>query len=205
MMRAPWGTRASRGAALPGVLVVMLWLTGISGWLVAHTVWDQRVAHVDETTLALGHTADAMADVMTRTLGSTADWSTAIMPGPDVPCPHGGPPLTAAINAVVETSQLQAATDAASRWDAASTPVWRYLTACDAEALYGIWRWRIAAPWLLAWVADDPDTVPGGGAPAQVMLHVVAMHAGGGRAARTITLRRYPGETWARIVAWRSD
>lgn len=203
-MRAPRVTPASRGAALPGVLVVMLWLTGISGWLVAHTIWDQRVAQVDETTLALGHTADAMADVMTRALGSMADWSTAITPGPDLPCPHGGPPLTAAIDAVVETSQLQAVTDAASRWDAVSTPVWRYLTACNAEALHGIWRWRIAAPWLLAWVADDPDAVPGG-APAQVMLHVVAMHAGGGRAARTITLRRYPGETWARIVAWRSD
>jgi hypothetical protein len=196
-------TRA--GAALPGVLLVMFWLTGVSGWLVAHTVWDQRVATVDEATLALGQSADAMADVMTRVLGATPDWATAIAPGPDMPCPAGGPPLPPAVDALAETALVQAATDAVSRWDAASTPVWRYRTACEAAALQAIWRWRVAAPWLLAWVADDPDAIPGPGGPTQVMLHVLAVQPGGGRAARTVTLRRYPGETWARVVAWRAD
>ena len=202
-MSAPRGRR--RGAALPGVLIVMLWLTGISGWLVAHTVWDQRIAFVDETSLALAQGADAMAHVATRVVGGMADWSLAMTPGPELPCPAGGPPLPPEIDPPVETSHLQTATTAQSRWDGATTPVWRYLMACDAHALQGIWRWRTSAPWLLVWAADVPDGVPMDAAEAQLVLHVVAVRPEGGRAARTVTLRRHAGETWPRIVAWRAD
>jgi hypothetical protein len=197
--------RVRRGAALPGVLIVMLWLTGISGWLVAHTVWDQRIVAVDDRSSALGQGADAMGHVATRMVGGLADWGMVTTPGPALPCPGGGPPLPPAIDPLAETTSLQATTDVLSRWDAAARPAWRYLTACQAEALQGIWRWRVPAPWLLVWASDVPDGVAIGGPDPQLVLHVVALWPEGGRAARTITLRRHAGETWARIVAWRGE
>ena len=196
-------TRRRAGAALPGVLLVMFWLTGISGWLVAHTIWDQRVARVDETTLALGHAADAMGEVMAGELGRLADWSTWRAPGPALPCPAGAVALPADIDAMAETSRLAAATAILSRWPATMTPTWRYLTACDASTLQGLWRGRGPAPWLLAWIADDPDSGPAGDSSLQMVLHVAALQPGRGRAHRTLTVRRYPGENTARIVAWR--
>jgi hypothetical protein len=196
-------TRHRAGAALPGVLLVMFWLTGISGWLVAHTIWDQRVARVDETTLALGHAADAMGDVMAGELGRLADWSTWRAPGPALPCPAGTVALPAEIDVMAETSRLAAATAVLSRWPGTLAPTWRYLTACDASTLQGLWRGRSTAPWLLAWIADDPDSGPAADSSSQMVLHIAAIQPGRGRADRTLTVRRYQGEATARIVAWR--
>ena len=80
-------------------------------------------------------------------------------------------------------------------------PVWKFVAGCDAKRLQGDWRGRGPVPWLLAWVAATPDAgTPV--APTQLALHVVAVHPVRGRAARTVTVRRFPGHTSTRIVAW---
>ena len=197
-MRAMVVTRTS-GAALPGVMLVMFWLTGIGGWLVAHSVWDARMHVVDEETSALAHAADALAETMARRLSDVPDWQGLVDSGADIGC-GGAPSLPpATIDLPGETTRLQAATDSLSRWTASAQPVWRFVAGCDADHLQGDWRGRGPAPWLLAWVAGTPDA---GAPPTQLALHVVALHPVRGRASRTVTVRRYPGHSSTRIVAW---
>jgi hypothetical protein len=192
------------GAALPGVLLVMFWLTGIGGWLVALSLWDLRMHVVDEDTAALTRAADALAEVMARRLADVADWQGLLDAGAEVGCPASTAPLPAAIDLAGETIRLQASTDALSRWTGAAHPVWRFIAGCDAESLQGEWRGRGATPWLLAWVANTPGGT-GVEPPTQLALHLVALHPVRGRSARTVTLRRFPGEMSPRIVAWHPE
>lgn len=192
-----------RGGALPGVLMVMAWLTAIGGWLLAHVVWDQRVASVDTTTTALAAVADAMGEAARREVGRVADWQALTTADAPRPCPGGGSALPPEIDVAQATARLQAATDALSRWPSAARPAWRLFTACPATALLGQWRGRLEPPWALAWVADDPDGGVDGGAPIQLVLHVVATRPAGGWTTRTLTIRRYPAQMQPRLVAWR--
>ncbi len=189
------------GAALPAVLLVMFWLTGIGGWLVAHSVWDHRMHVVDEETAALARAADALAEVMSQQLAAVADWQALLDSGVELGCSASASPLPAVVDVAGETTRLQAATDASSRWTGPAHPVWRLIAGCDAGSLQGDWRGRGATPWLLAWAANMPGGT-GVAAPDQLALHLVALHPVRGRAIRTMTVRRFPGQTSTRIVAW---
>lgn len=193
---------ARRGAALPAVLVVMFWLTGVTGWLIAHAIWDQRITSVDDDIGMLARAADAMSEVMVLEVGRVADWTDLVTPGPPMPCPVPSPPSPPYVSIAAETTRLQTATDGVSRWAPAVRPVWRFVALCDVGALQGTWRGQDEAPWALAWTVDDPEAPAGGVPPVQVVVHVVALRPGG-RAARTLTVRRTPAPAGARIVAWR--
>ncbi len=194
--------RARCGAALPAVLVVLFWLTGVTGWLVAHAIWDQQIVRVDRDLSVLGHAADAMAAVMVREVGRVADWTDLVTPGLPLPCPVPAPPVPTFVSVADETMRLQASTDGVSRWAPAVQPAWRALAVCDVGVLEGAWRGRDAAPWALAWTADDPETAASGTPPTQIVLHVVAVRPSG-RVARTMTLRRGAEPLTARVIAWR--
>lgn len=191
--------------AMPAALMLSFWLTGICGWLVAHAIWDQRMAQADQHESELDHLADAMAEVMTRAMGRVADWQSVVAGGQAVLCPGQTTARLPPIDVARETTRLQQGTDSLSRWSGTDRPVWRYLAACDAADLEGDWRAPGAPPWGLVWVADDPDGPPGAAGPRQVVLHVKALRPGGGRSGRTVTLRRLDGQPYPRIVAWRSD
>lgn len=196
-------THDRRGAALPAVLLVTFWLIGVTGWLVAHTMWDQRVARVEHLSMSLDQAADAMAEAMAVEVGRVADW--AVLAGAPVwlPCPAGGAAVPPAIDLPGETARLQAGVAAMSRWTPVETPTWQYVTGCDAAALLGAWRGPETSPWVLAWVAAGPGAAPAPAPLAQLVLHVVAVRVDGGRRARTVTLRRFAGEAAPRIVGWR--
>lgn len=190
-----------RGAAILAVLVVMFWLTGIAGWLVAHVVWDQRVHMVDRDVGTLARAADAMIDVVTWQVSAVADWNDLLNAGTVVGCPEAGPVVPATVDVTAETERAQQTADAVSRWPSGHEPVWHPVAACGAVGLDGSWRAWDGAPWLLAWASRLPGEA-GPGPPSQLMLHVVVVRPGAGRSARTVTIRRAPGQSSARIVAW---
>ncbi len=199
----PTTNGARAGAALPGVLLVMLWLTGVTGWLVAHTAWSAGIQREEHVVLTLGAAADAMGAMAARVLASQPDWHVvggAAGPGP---CPGAAAPGVDPAVLATEAARLQAATDAISRWPSAQRPVWRPWLACGADDLLGGWRGAGPAPWVVALVADDPDGLTLAGQPAQIAVAAVAGTADGARVRRLLAVRRAALDMPPRIVAWR--
>lgn len=197
------GPTSARGAALPGVLIVLLWTTGVSAWLVTHAVWTLSMERQEEGLRVVGETADALAARTVPVLDQTPDWGVLVATAALAPCPGtAGGGLPAALVAA-ETLRVQAATDAVSRWPAAQGPRWRPWLACDAGDLLGGWRAATPPPWALALIADDPDGLLLGGAPAQVVVAAVAGGPHGARALRIVSVRRGAAGWPPRIVAWR--
>lgn len=193
----------TRGAALPGVLIVLLWVTGVTAWLVTHAVWTLSMERQEEGLRMVGEAADALAARAVPLLDQAPDWGVLVATAALTPCPGAvGGGVPAAIVAA-ETMRVQVATDAVSRWPVAQTPRWRPWLACDAGELLGGWRAASPPPWVLALIADDPDGLLLGGAPAQVVVAAVAGGPQGARALRIVSVRRGAVGWPPRIVAWR--
>lgn len=194
---------ARRGVALPGVLLLLIWLTGVTGWLVAHTAWNVTMQRDEHLSVTLGTASDALAALAARSLTHEPDWHAVLSMTTPAPCP-GTTTIAVPPGVIVdETTRLQAASDVLDRWPAGQRLQWRPWLACDAGELLGGWRASSPAPWVLALIADDPDGHVLAGQPAQVVVAAVAGAASGGRTRRIVTVRRAELHLPPSIVAWR--
>ena len=195
---------STRGAALPAALLLALWLTGITGWLVAHAVWDRQLARLDVDYRTSAAASDALTEALLPYLAAVPDWTVLQAPGAPVPCPGGEASTPWSAEIATRTARLQATLDARSRWTPGVSPTWRFLTGCAVTSLHGVWRDRDAGSVVLAWVADDPDDPVSRSYDQQMLVHVVAQPPSGLRAGGTATVRRAAsGAVW--LVAWRPD
>lgn len=194
--------RRRRGAALPATLVVLFWLTGVTGWLVAHVIWAGRSQAEADAAAAHDAAADAVTLLAVQRLATVGDWAALVASAALEPCSGAAslPPLAEAIDV---TARMQAASDAVSRWPAGVRPEWRRWLACGADDLGGDWRGRAVPPWTMALVGDDPDAHALDGPSAQLVVVGVAWSATGGRAIRVATVRRTHAVAPPRIVGWR--
>lgn len=198
------GMGSARGAALPAALLLALWLTGITGWLIAHAVWDRQLVRLDVDHRAVMTASEALTEALLASLAGVPDWAVLQVPGAPVPCPGGEPSTPWSAEIATRTARLQATLDAQSRWAPGVSPAWRFLTGCHVASQHGVWRDGDAGALVLAWLADDPDDTVSRPYDQQLLLHVVAEHPSGLRAGGTATVRRIAsGAVW--LVAWRPD
>lgn len=200
----PATSRSSHGgAALAGVLIVLFWLTGVTGWLVAHAAFSSRQGAQEAQLSRLAAAADGLAALGAVLLGDEADWGLFSGTVSPAACP-GAPMASPLVDVALEAARWQAASDAAGRWSPGVRPVWRPWLICDARGLFGDWRAHESAPWVLALVADDPDGATVAGAPVQVAVVAIAGNGGDARVRRVVTVRRSLAPSPPRIVGWRA-
>jgi hypothetical protein len=199
-----WRRGNDRGVALPGVLLLMAFLVGVSGWLVGHVRSDAalRIA-LDESSMAT-RVAEAAVEAVGMALGQQADWTFVDALAPALACP-ASPGVVVPVSEVMERLWVQAETNATSRWGA-DTPAWQAVWSCHAAGLLGRWPIPGVIPSVVVWVADDPeaDGLPLRSLNQRLLVTAVA-RAGSrtlGEASATVT-RVGPGAP-VEVVAWRS-
>lgn len=189
--------------ALPGVLLLALFLVSVSGWLLGHVRTNQELAWSDVEARAVSRAADAGVAFSAQGLAGIVDWHVLDALSGALACPATGAPVTA-VDAAQESSTLQASTNARSRWGS-NTPQWRLLLTCHAPGVLGNWRDAARAPALLVWVADDPETDgdPLQSANQRLLLRAQASGSRGLRAEVTATVARTTPGAPVTLEAWR--
>jgi len=195
--------RARRGAALPGVLLVVSVLVSVSGWLIGHLRDDVAHGRLSRSFEAQDALAAAAVTAVAERLGLVPDWQVVGGFGAGPACPAvAAPPV--AVDADVEHAWAQAETLASSRW-AADAPHWHLVWQCHAAGVLGRWPSPGPVPSVLVWVADDPegDGLPSVDGNQRLLLRALAVGPMGGRGLATATIARTSPGAPVRLVSWR--
>jgi hypothetical protein len=190
------------------VLLLAMFLVGVTGWLVGHVRVDTEMRAANEDALVGNRLAEAALQSVAMALGQQPDWTPvdtlAVALPLTLPCPSSTAPLVTA-DEPRERAWLQNETNAGSRWGA-DTPAWQPLWACHAAGVLGQWPARGSNPSVMVWVADDPE---GDGQPLrsgnQRLLLTAVVHAGGGaRGEAAATVWRTGPGTPMLLASWRT-
>jgi hypothetical protein len=190
--------------ALPGVLLLVAFLVGVTGWVMGHLRTDTAMTVALEETHEGRRVAEAALQIVALALGQVPDWTTVDGLSVAVACPPTAMG-TVVLDEAGERAWLQSTTDANSRWGP-DTPQWQPIWACHAHALLGRWPIRGAVPSVVVWVADDPegDGLPLRSVNQRLLLAAAARVGADALGSASLTIARSGPGAPVTLGAWRS-